>query len=120
MIAAKVASSGALNKIAQEWRMPVELATDLIKLSLYDVVLYVDGEFKSRYLASVVKNDLVTDFAWNFRVQDSGSMAFEENGERIDDLKALMGRVAYATSLFDQDGISVNSLGCDVDPSTEN
>ena len=35
-------------------------------------------------------------------------MAFEENGERIDDLKALMGRVAYATSLFDQDGISVS------------
>lgn len=83
MIAAKVASSGALDKIAQEWRMPTELATDLVKLSLYDVVLYVD---------------------------DSGSMAFEENGERIDDLKALMGRVAYATSLFDQDGISVRFM----------
>jgi hypothetical protein len=36
-------------------------------------------------------------------------MAFEENGERIDDLKALMSKVAYATSLFDQDGISVSS-----------
>ena len=38
-------------------------------------------------------------------------MAFEEGGERIDDLKALMGRVAYATSLFDQDGISVGFRG---------
>lgn len=37
-------------------------------------------------------------------------MAFEENGERIDDLKALMGRVAYATSLFDQDGIAVSII----------
>jgi hypothetical protein len=75
MIAAKVASSGALDKIAAEWRMPKELASDLVsrlplssvqpltiqvKLSLFDVVLYID---------------------------DSGSMAFEEGGERIDDLK---------------------------------
>lgn len=83
MIAAKVASSGALDKIAQEWRMPTELALDMVKLSLYDVVLYVD---------------------------DSGSMAFEENGERIDDMKAVMGKVAYATSLFDQDGIQVRFM----------
>lgn len=30
MIAAKVASSGALDKIAAEWRMPKELASDLV------------------------------------------------------------------------------------------
>ncbi|ORY29308.1 hypothetical protein BCR39DRAFT_532222 [Naematelia encephala] len=83
MIAAKVASSGALDKIATEWRMPKELASDLVKLSLFDVVLYVD---------------------------DSGSMAFEEGGERIDDLKLIMSRVAYATSLFDQDGIQVRFM----------
>lgn len=122
VIAAKVASSGALDKIAQEWRMPRELASDLVsgpsryippslqsssntvsnhdtlghthfmnslaspspssprsrasmhwlmkrpdvqvKLSLFDIVLYVD---------------------------DSGSMAFEERGERIDDLKLYVG-----------------------------
>ena len=47
MIAAQVASSGALDKIANEWRMPKELATDLVKIALFDVVLYVDdsGEF---------------------------------------------------------------------------
>lgn len=56
MVAAKVASSGALPKIASEWRMPLELASDLVKLSLFDVVLYID---------------------------DSGSMAFEEGGERM-------------------------------------
>lgn len=44
MIAAQVASAGSLNKIATEWRMPNELAADLVKLALYDVVLYVDGE----------------------------------------------------------------------------
>ncbi len=64
MIAAKVASSGALDRIAAEWKMPKELAGDLVKLSLFDVILYVD---------------------------DSGSMAFEEGGERIDDLKLWVG-----------------------------
>jgi hypothetical protein len=59
-IAAHVVQSGALPKIAAEWRMPLELAADLVKLSLFDTVLYID---------------------------DSGSMAFEEGGERIDDLK---------------------------------
>lgn len=46
MIAAQVASAGSLDKIAAEWRMPRELAADLVKLSLYDVVLYVDGKFQ--------------------------------------------------------------------------
>ncbi|KAJ9110517.1 hypothetical protein QFC20_002845 [Naganishia adeliensis] len=81
MIAAQVASSGALDKIANEWRMPKELATDLVKIALFDVVLYVD---------------------------DSG-------GERIDDLKLIMSRVAYATSLFDQDGIQVRFMNSRVE-----
>lgn len=37
-------------------------------------------------------------------------MQFEENGERIDDLKLILGRVAYATSLFDDDGIQVRFM----------
>lgn len=35
------------------------------------------------------------------------STAFEEGGSRIDDLKLIISRVAYAASLFDQDGIQV-------------
>ncbi|ORX34830.1 hypothetical protein BD324DRAFT_582986 [Kockovaella imperatae] len=83
MIAAKVASSGALAKVANEWRMPMELAGDLVKIALFDVILYID---------------------------DSGSMAFEEGGERIDDLKLILSRVAYVTSLFDDDGIQVRFM----------
>nr|XP_019014543.1 uncharacterized protein I206_00626 [Kwoniella pini CBS 10737]OCF53324.1 hypothetical protein I206_00626 [Kwoniella pini CBS 10737] len=82
-IAQRVAASGVLSKIASEWRMPLELASDLVKLSLFDVILYVD---------------------------DSGSMAFEQGGERIDDLKLILSRVAYATSLFDDDGIQVRFM----------
>lgn len=34
-------------------------------------------------------------------------MAFEEGGERIDDMKAVLGRTADAATLFDTDGIVV-------------
>lgn len=65
----------------------MEIASDLVKLSLFDFVLYVD---------------------------DSGSMQFEENGERIDDLKLIMSRVAFATSLFDADGIQVRFMNSNI------
>jgi vWA found in TerF C terminus len=69
--------------ICQQWRLPREVGSDIVKLSLYDVVIYVD---------------------------DSGSMAFEQNGQRIDDMKAILDRVAFATSLFDDDGIQVRFM----------
>jgi len=69
--------------LAQQWRISTEIASDIVKLALYDVILYID---------------------------DSGSMAFEENGERIDDLKLILSRVAFATSLFDADGIQVRFM----------
>jgi hypothetical protein len=39
MIAAKVASSGALDKIAAEWRMPKELASDLVSHTLAPMMI---------------------------------------------------------------------------------
>jgi hypothetical protein len=60
-VANQVVQSGALQKLAAQWRLPLELAADLVKIALFDVVVLVD---------------------------DSGSMAFEQNGERIDDLKS--------------------------------
>lgn len=68
--------------------MPKEIASDLVKLSLFDTILYID---------------------------DSGSMAFEQGGERIDDMKLILNRVAYACSLFDHDGISVRFMNSNVD-----
>lgn len=82
-IAQRVAAAGMLPKLAAEWRLPMEVAIDLVKLALFDVVLYLD---------------------------DSGSMAFEEGGSRIDDLKLVVQRVAQATALFDQDGIQVRFM----------
>src|SRR4051812_7305653 len=40
-------------------------------------------------------------------------MAFEEGGERIKDLKIILSKVAYASSLFDQDGISLRFMNSD-------
>lgn len=48
--------------LAARWGMPTELALDLAALALYDVVLLAD---------------------------DSGSLAFEEGGERVEDLKLI-------------------------------
>ncbi|KIZ02628.1 hypothetical protein MNEG_5332 [Monoraphidium neglectum] len=74
--------------LAARWRMPVELALDFAALALYDIVLYAD---------------------------DSGSMAFEDNGERIEDLKLILGRVAEVATLFDDDGILVRFMNSPVE-----
>ena len=54
---------------------------------------------------------------------NSGSMKFEENGERIKDLKLILSRVSYAASLFDDDGIQVrfmNAAAAGVNPALLN
>lgn len=72
-----------VDQLCATWRVPREVGQDIVKLALFDVVLYID---------------------------DSGSMLFEENGERIKDLKLILSRVAYAASLFDDDGIQVRFM----------
>ncbi|KAL5358949.1 hypothetical protein BJX96DRAFT_147554 [Aspergillus floccosus] len=72
-----------INKLCHEWNVPQEVATDIIKLSLFDVIIYVD---------------------------DSGSIEFEERGIRKEQLKQILGIVATAASTFDQDGISVRFM----------
>ncbi len=52
----------------------MELATDLASLALYDIVIYAD---------------------------DSGSMIFEEGGDRINDLKLILGRVAEVDDILE-------------------
>lgn len=61
----------------------MELAYSMASLALYDIIIYAD---------------------------DSGSMAFEEGGERISDLKLMVGRVADVATMFDDDGILVRFM----------
>ena len=72
-----------IDRLCSAWRINREIAQDVVKLALYDIILYVD---------------------------DSGSMAFEEGGERIKDLRLVLERVAFAASLFDDDGIEVRFM----------
>ncbi|KAF2083969.1 hypothetical protein K490DRAFT_50209, partial [Saccharata proteae CBS 121410] len=72
-----------VQQLCQRWRVPMEIGSDIVKLGLFDIVLYID---------------------------DSGSMQFEENGERIKDLRLILERVSYAATLFDDDGITVRFM----------
>lgn len=72
-----------ISTVAAKWSIPLEIAVDLVRLALYDIVMFVD---------------------------DSGSMSFEENGERIDDLKLILNRTAYVASLMDDDGLEVRFM----------
>jgi len=55
---------------------------DLAKLALFDVILYCDGEF----LISVNLENVDWSLRFLLDISDSGSMAFEEGGTRIDDV----------------------------------
>jgi hypothetical protein len=72
-----------VDMLCQSWRVNPEIGRDVIKLALFDIILYID---------------------------DSGSMAFEEDGERIEDLKVILSRVAFAASLFDDDGVQLRFM----------
>ncbi|KAH7384387.1 putative RfeF [Phaeosphaeria sp. MPI-PUGE-AT-0046c] len=76
-----------INQIIQRWRVQKEIANDIVKLALYDIVLYID---------------------------DSGSMQFEEEGSRIKDLRLILDRVSFAATLFDADGISLRFMNTDL------
>ncbi|KAI9803175.1 MAG: hypothetical protein M1825_001966 [Sarcosagium campestre] len=75
--------SNQVDILCQKWNVPREVGQDVVKLALFDIILYID---------------------------DSGSMLFEEDGERIKDLKLILSRVAFATSLFDTDGVAVRFM----------
>lgn len=61
VLAQRIVASGALQQLSTGWNIPPQLVYDLSKIALFDVVFLLD---------------------------DSGSMRFAQNGERIEDLKA--------------------------------
>jgi hypothetical protein len=75
--------------LCQRWKIPLEIGNDLVKLGLYDIVIYID---------------------------DSGSMQFEEGGERIKDLRVILERVAGVATIFDEDGISLRFMNANYPP----
>ena len=92
-----------VEQLCQAWRVPKEIGQDIVKLALYDVILYI-GQIQG--FAKMIKADL--------KIDNSGSMLIEEDGERIKDMHLILARVAYAASLFDDDGIQVRFMNAKV------
>ena len=88
-----------VDQLCAKWRVPREVGQDVVKLALYDIILYIGESFVASWRVSRL---IIPD--------DSGSMQFDEGGERIKDLRLILERVAYAASLFDDDGISVRFM----------
>ncbi|BGP51556.1 hypothetical protein JCM10450v2_007502 [Rhodotorula kratochvilovae] len=82
-VAQRIAKSGAISTLAQQWQLPLEIAMDMARLALFDVALLCD---------------------------DSASMSFAENGSRIDDMRLVLSKVSLAAGLFDADGIEIRWL----------
>ncbi|KAL8710001.1 MAG: hypothetical protein Q9220_005272 [cf. Caloplaca sp. 1 TL-2023] len=76
-------AAGQVDQLCRKWDIPLEIGQDLVKLALFDVILYIDN---------------------------SGSMLMDEDGERITDLKLIINRVVNAAVLFDDDGISIRFM----------
>ncbi|KAL8857552.1 MAG: hypothetical protein Q9178_005880 [Gyalolechia marmorata] len=72
-----------LNHPALDRKIPIEIGRDLVKLALFDIILYIDN---------------------------SGSMEHYSTDGRIDDLKIIMNRVVTTSMLFDEDGISIRFM----------
>ncbi|KAL8770866.1 MAG: hypothetical protein Q9209_003517 [Squamulea sp. 1 TL-2023] len=86
-------AAGQVDQVCARWNIPREIGQDLVKLALFDIILYIDN---------------------------SGSMLFEEGGERIKDLKLIISRVVSAAMLFDDDGISIRFMNdWPSDPTTD-
>ena len=85
----------------------MEIANDLVKLGLYDIVIFIGMEISLGINAEIHIADTSLD--------DSGSMAFEESGERIKDLRLILERVVSVTTLFDEDGISLRFMNANYD-----
>ena len=49
-----VARSGAVQKLESEWRMPLEIAMDLVKLSLFDIILYCDVSLRAALPTAII------------------------------------------------------------------
>ncbi|KAI8810947.1 hypothetical protein BJ742DRAFT_799308 [Cladochytrium replicatum] len=81
-LALRVWDTVNIQQLGRRWRIPKELALDLVALALYDIVLFGD---------------------------DSGSMQLEDGG-RIQDLSFIVTKVTEISVLFDNDGISVRFM----------
>ncbi|KAK7698025.1 hypothetical protein SLS64_012903 [Diaporthe eres] len=71
-----------VESLCRSWQIPLEVGKDIVRLALFDIVIYVD---------------------------DSGSM-LPKGGKRVRDMMRVLNRAAYAATLFDPDGVTVRFI----------
>ncbi|KAL8817018.1 MAG: hypothetical protein Q9223_004069 [Gallowayella weberi] len=75
-------AASQVDQLCARRSIPREIGQDLVKLALFDIILYIG----------------------------TGSMIFDESGERIRDLKVIISRAVSTAMLFDDDGISIRFM----------
>lgn len=105
--------------LAARWNMPTELAVDLAALSLYDIIIYAGVTGLYRRWRCICHGCRLADVCGSihcgpshhaqhtmqaagnsqaqalvFGADDSTSMKYADKGERIDDLRLILERVA--------------------------
>ncbi|KAI4127303.1 MAG: hypothetical protein LQ338_003263 [Usnochroma carphineum] len=76
-------AASQIDQLCASWKVPREMGQDLVKLALFDIILYIDN---------------------------SGSMTFEQDGARVEELRKILTSVVYVATLFDDDGISIRFM----------
>jgi len=80
---AAAVAAAHIDHVCEEWGILIEVGRDLAKLALFDIVLYIDN---------------------------SGSMACNENGKRIEELRMVVSYVISVVRLFDADGFAIRFM----------
>jgi hypothetical protein len=71
-----------VESLCRSWQIPLEVGKDIVRLALFDIVIYVD---------------------------DSGSM-LPKGGKRVRDMMRVLSRAAAAATMFDPDGVTVRFI----------
>lgn len=87
-----------VEQVCTQWRIPKEIGRDIAKLALFDIILFI-GRCSSQFGFNLLR-----------ALDNSGSMAFDGNGERIKDLRVILSRAVHSAMLFDEDGISIRFI----------
>lgn len=74
--------------LAKKWKVSIDVITDLCTLSLYDSIIFVD---------------------------DSGSMEYEEDGDRIIQMTKYVNKISEIASLFDDDGLNIRFINSPIE-----
>ncbi|KAL8846131.1 MAG: hypothetical protein Q9221_008762 [Calogaya cf. arnoldii] len=91
-------ASSQVDQLCATREIPPEIGRDLVKLALFDIIIYIGKSGCVIVLHKLTGTD------------NSASMEFHKDDGRINDLKLIMNRAVTTSILFDEDGISIRFM----------